>query len=90
MGSGGCCWPGLVEPAAQHRDVVRARIVLAAADGASNAAIGRTLGVCDDTVGKWRHRFCQHGIDGLRDRPRTGRPRRFPARVGGRSEGPGL
>jgi transposase len=65
----------------EHRDVVRARIVLAAADGASNAAIGRALGVCDDTVRKWRHRFCQHGLDGLRDRPRTGRPRRFSATV---------
>src|SRR6478672_1289248 len=65
----------------QHRDVLRARIVLAAAEGASNAAIGRTLGVTDDTVRKWRRRFCQHGIDGLRDRPRTGRPRRFPATV---------
>ena len=58
----------------EHRDVLRARIVLAAADGASNAAIGRALGVCDDTVRKWRRRFCEHGIDGLRDRPRTGRP----------------
>jgi transposase-like protein len=58
----------------EHRDVLRARIVLAAADGASNAAIGRTLGVTDDTVRKWRRRFCQHGLDGLRDRPRTGRP----------------
>jgi hypothetical protein len=29
----------------QHRDVLRARIVLAAADGASNAAIERALGV---------------------------------------------
>ena len=65
----------------QHRDVLRARIVLAAADGASTAAIGRTLGVCDDTVRKWRRRFCRHGLDGLRDRPRTGRPRRFPATV---------
>ena len=35
----------------EHRDVLRAQIVLAAADGASNAAIGRTLGVTDDTVG---------------------------------------
>ena len=61
--------------------MLRARIVLAAAGGASNAAIGRALGVCDDTVRKWRRRFCQHGIDGLRDRPRTGRPRRFPATV---------
>ena len=65
----------------EHRDVLRARIVLAAADGASSAAIGRALGVCDDTVRKWRRRFCQHGLDGLRDRPRTGRPRRFSATV---------
>jgi transposase len=61
--------------------VLRARIVLAAADGASNAAIGRTLGVTDDTVRKWRRRFCRHGLDGLRDLPRSGRPRRFPATV---------
>lgn len=65
----------------EHRDVLRARIVLAAADGTSNAAIGQALGVCDDTVRKWRRRFCEHGIDGLRDRPRTGRPRRFSATV---------
>src|SRR6478752_4011861 len=53
----------------EHRDVLRAQIVLAAAGGASNAAIGRTLGVTDDTVRKWRRRFCQHGLDGLRDQP---------------------
>ena len=52
---------------------------MAAADGASNAAIGRTLGVCDDTVRKWRRRFSRHGIDGLCDRPGAGRPRRFSA-----------
>jgi transposase len=62
-----------------HRDVLRARIVLAAADGASNAAIARMLGICDDTVRKWRHRFARHGIGGLGDRPRSGRPRRFSA-----------
>ncbi len=65
----------------EHRDVLRARIVLAAAGGASNAAIARNLGVSDDTVRKWRRRFCQQGADGLRDRPRTGRPRRFAATV---------
>lgn len=69
------------ETSGQHRDVVRARIVLAAADGVSNAAIGRALGICDDTVRKWRHRFCRHGMGGLCDRPRPGRPRRFSAAV---------
>jgi DNA-binding NarL/FixJ family response regulator len=35
-----------------HRDVLRARIVLAAADGEANAAIARRLGICVDTVRK--------------------------------------
>jgi transposase len=65
----------------EHRDVLRARIVLAAADGAANAAIARDLGVGVDTVRKWRRRFSEHGIDGLRDLSRTGRPRKFPAAV---------
>ena len=81
MGSGGCCWPGPAEPAVSIATCCAPRSTLAAADGASNAAIGRTLGVTDDTVRKWRRRFCQHGLDGLRDQPRTGRPRRFPATV---------
>ena len=65
----------------EHRDVLRARIVLAAAGGAPNAAIARDLGVTVDTVRKWRRRFCEHGLDGLRDRSRPGRPRRFAATV---------
>jgi DNA-binding NarL/FixJ family response regulator len=36
--------------------LLRARIVLAAADGASNAGIARDLAVCEDTVGEWRSR----------------------------------
>jgi transposase len=65
----------------EHRDVLRARIVLAAADGATNAAIAWSLGITVDTVRKWRRRFCEHGLEGLRDRARTGRPRGFPATV---------
>lgn len=65
----------------EHRDVLRARIVLAAADGASNAAIARELGVGVDTVRKWRRRFSEDGLNGLRDRPRSGRPRTFEATV---------
>jgi transposase len=61
-----------------HREVLRAQIVLAAADGASNAEIARRLGVCQDTVRKWRARFCAEGLPGLADRPRPGRQRSFP------------
>jgi transposase len=61
-----------------HRAVLRARIVLAAADGAANAAIARRLGVCTDTVRKWRARFSAAGLAGLKDRPRPGRQRTFP------------
>ncbi len=63
---------------AAHREVLRAQIVLAAADGASNAEVARRLGVCDDTVRKWRARFCSQGLPGLADRPRPGRRRTFP------------
>src|SRR3954454_8451304 len=62
-----------------HRDVLRARIVLAAADGRPNAAIARRLGVCADTVRKWRARYCAEGLPGLADRARPGRRRLFPA-----------
>ena len=60
-----------------HRDVLRARIVLAAAAGDANAAIAREVGVCEDTVRQWRHRFCTERLEGLKDRPRSGRPRVF-------------
>ena len=56
------------------RDVQRARIVLAAADGASNAAIARDLSIEQSTVRTWRGRFADHGMAGLGDRPRPGRP----------------
>ena len=49
---------------AAYREVLRARIVLAAADGTPNAAIARRLCVCGDTVRKWRARFCAEGLPG--------------------------
>jgi transposase len=63
---------------AAHRDVQRAAIVLAAADDTPNAQIARRLAVCEDTVRKWRARFCREGLAGLADRPRPGRQRTFP------------
>jgi transposase len=57
-----------------YRDRLRARIVLAAAAGQANAAIARQLGVCTDTVRKWRRRFAAGRLPGLTDAPRGGRP----------------
>jgi transposase len=64
---------------AAHRDVIRAKIILAAADGGSNAQIAAHLGCHVDTVRKWRRRYCGDRLAGLADRPRSGRPRHFTA-----------
>jgi len=61
----------------QVRAVLRARIVLAAAAGGSNAAIARELDVHVNTVRKWRGRFAASGMDGLRDAARSGRPKTY-------------
>ena len=63
----------------EQRDVLRARIVLAAADGQPNAAIARCLGITEDTVRRWRVRFAAGRVPGLNDRARSGRPRTFAA-----------
>lgn len=55
--------------------VGRARIVLLSAEGVSNKDIAVRLGLSEPTVGKWRKGFLAHGIDGLFDEPRPGRPR---------------
>ncbi len=55
---------------------LRARIILAAAGGASNAAVAAELGVTTQTVGKWRRRFLLQRVAGLLDEPRPGAPRR--------------
>jgi transposase len=62
-----------------HRDRLRAQIVRAGARGHANERISADLGVGVDTVRKWRGRFAEHGLGGLVDLPRTGRPRRITA-----------
>ena len=54
---------------------MRARIVLLAADGLNNTEIAGALGIHRNVAGKWRARFVEHGVDGLTDEPRPGRPR---------------
>jgi transposase len=68
-------------PTAPYRQVLRAKVVLLGAAGHRNAHIAERLQVTGNTVRKWRRRFRQQGLVGLRDRPRSGRPRRFPAAV---------
>ena len=60
-----------------YRDRLRAQVVLAAARGRDNERIAAGLRVSVATVRKWRGRFAQHGLGGLKDLPRSGRPRRI-------------
>jgi DNA-directed RNA polymerase specialized sigma24 family protein len=72
---------------AEHRMVLRARIVLAAADGEDNAAIADRLEIALNTVIKWRKRFFEEGMAGLKDRKRSGRPRSFSPSGARRAQG---
>lgn len=58
-----------------HGIVRRAEIVLASADGETNKAIAQRLKLNQLTVGKWRRRYLDEGIEGLHDELRSGRPR---------------
>src|SRR5204863_1027215 len=54
---------------------LRARIVLACAEGRSNTAVAARLGISRTTVRKWRDRFLARRLDGLGDEPRPSVPR---------------
>jgi transposase len=52
---------------------MRAKIVLACADGGTNKRVAADLGVDESTVDRWRARFIAGRLEGLHDEPRTGR-----------------
>src|SRR6516162_1438300 len=60
-----------------HALATRARIVLGSAEGESIRALAERLKVTQRTVCLWRRRYASRGLDGLRNRPRAGRPRRI-------------
>ena len=62
--------------------VIRAKMVLHAAEGLSNDQIAQRLDTRREVVSLWRKRFFEERLAGLEERPRPGRPRSFPPRTG--------
>ena len=62
--------------------VLRAKMVLLAAQGQQNDQIAVSLSVPRQIVSKWRKRFFAERLGGLEDEARTGRPPVFPPRRG--------
>ena len=63
-----------------YRDVIRAKIVLYAADGLRNDRIADRLDTPRQIVSKWRKRFFESRLPGLDELPRGGAPARFSPR----------
>ena len=59
----------------------RAEIILRVADGQTDASIAHNLALAERTIWLWRHRFAQHRLDGLKDRPKSPPPRQYHADV---------
>ncbi len=67
------------------RVAMRAKIVLAAAQGLENREIAEKLAVTRETVGRWRSRFAEKSVEGiLKDLPRGGRKPTNRSKVEGR------
>jgi len=62
-------------PKTAQRTALRAKIVLNSATGLSNQEVAKHLRITAATVGKWRRRFVENGLNGLTDEPRPGAPR---------------
>ena len=60
-----------------HRDVIRAKVVLLAAQGLSNDVIATRLDTPRQIVSKWRKRFALSRLPGLEAQPLGGRKARF-------------
>ena len=73
-----------------YRDVIRAKVVLFAAEGLSNEVIASRVGLPRQIVSKWRKRFFEDRLRGLEELPRGGRPAGFSPRRRRRGEGPRL
>ena len=61
----------------EHRVKIRSQIILKAAEGCSGREISKSLSIPEVTVSKWRRRFLRHGLVGLEDAPRSGKPTKY-------------
>ena len=71
-------------PTSKQRDVLRATIVLIAAEGRSTRSIAAAVGTMPRTVSLWRGRFAREGLSGLAERRRRGRSAKYDAQTGRR------
>jgi transposase len=57
--------------------IERAGIILLCLGGKTNAEVAASLGTNANRIGKWRTRFAAHGLAGLEDAPRSGKPKTY-------------
>ncbi|MGH9808443.1 MAG: helix-turn-helix domain-containing protein [Terriglobia bacterium] len=73
-----------------YYQVVRAKMILLAAEGWSNDEIAATLHTRREIVSLWRKRFFEERLAGLEDQARPGRPRAFSPSRGRAGQGAGV
>jgi hypothetical protein len=73
-----------------YYSVIRAKVILMAAQDIENDMIGQKLGLPRQIVSKWRKRFYDERLEGLEDRSRPGRPSGFPPRRHRSGKGTGV
>src|SRR6266850_7760739 len=73
-----------------YRDVIRAKVVLYAAQGLPNEEIATRVDLPRQIVSKWRKRFFEQRLEGLKEAHRQGRPRVFSPTGGDGGKGGGL
>jgi transposase len=71
-------------PTTAQRDVLRARIVLLAAEGRSTRSIAQRVATMPRRVSLWRGRYAREGLAGLADKPRPGPKPKYDATTGRR------
>ena len=63
---------------APHLEVIRAKALLMASEGHRNVDIAQAVGIGVRSITIWRGEFRERGLEGLKERRRSGRPRAFP------------